>query len=357
VILGALEEELNKKGLILGHDPWTLSFATVGGAISTDGMGYRAAKYGSMGDQVLGLEVVLPDGEVLKTRGIPKSSTGISLNHLFIGAEGSLGIITKAALRAFPMPEKRAMYAFGFKNFDDGFNAIVNMFSIGLKPALVDFSEGSTSLAVKVLRRLVYPTSSPAMLYLVFEGFKEEVEAQEGRATQICRQYGGRDLGAAEAQHFWQTRHRVAERYYRSPFFALGQAFFNLAKGLKFDFVHVSLPTSQVLEYRRRCPAILAKHHAHLLEYSIWTQPELFSMVIVGMALTEREAIANMAGAVNELLMLAQDLGGSMEYCHGVGVRLAHLMDRELGYGLEVMKRIKATLDPDNIINPGKLGI
>jgi len=95
----------------------------------------------------------------------------------------------------------------------------------------------------------------------------------------------------------------------------------------------------------------------HLLEYGIWTQPELFSLVMVDLALTESEAVTNVAGAVNELLMLAQDLGGSMEYCHGVGVRLAHLMDRELGQGLEVMKRIKEALDPDNIMNPGKLAL
>lgn len=357
VVLKALEEELNKKGLILGHDPWTLSFATVGGAISTDGLGYRAAKYGSMGDQVLGLEVVLADGKVLETRSTPKSSTGISLNRLFIGAEGNLGIITKAVLQAFPMPEKRGAYAFGFNSFDDGFGTVVKMFGIGLTPALVDLSEGSTWPPVRVLRRLLSPSSAPATLYLAFEGFREEVEAQEMRATQICREYGGRDLGLREAQHFWDTRHGMAQRYYRSPFLALGDVFTRVLKGVKFDFVHVSIPASQVLEYRRRCKAILDRHHVHLLEYGIWTQPELFSLVMVELALTEREAVTNVSRAVNELLMLAQDFGGSMEYCHGVGVRLAHLMDRELGYGLEVMRKIKGTLDPDNIMNPGKLAL
>lgn len=128
-------------------------------------------------------------------------------------------------------------------------------------------------------------------------------------------------------------------------------------RGLKFDFIHVSLPTSQVMEYRSRCKEILARHHVHLMEYGIWTQPELFSVVMVDVALTERRAMANMEGAVNELLMLAQDFAGSMEYCHGVGVRLAHLMERELGQGLEVMRRIKEALDPDNIMNPGKLAL
>ena len=358
VVLRILEEELNRKRLILGHDPWTLSFATVGGAISTDGLGYRGGKYGSMGDQVLGLEVVLPNGQVLQTRGVPKSSTGMSLHHLFIGAEGIFGIITKAMLRVFPMPERRTIRAFGFPSFEDGFGAIVEMFAIGLTPALLDFSESNPSLPHRMLRRILSPSSPSAILYLGFEGFKEEVAAQESRAIRICQEFGAWELGPKEAQHFWDTRHRIAERYYRSPLFALGNTLLtNLMKNLKYDFVHVSLPASQVLEYRRRCPEILSRHHAHLLEYALWTRPELFSVVIVGMALTESQAVGKIAGAVNELLALAQDLGGSMEYCHGVGLRLGHLMERELGYGLEVVKGIKSALDPDNIMNPGKLGL
>jgi len=141
VVLQTLEEELNKHRLLLGHDPWTVPIATIGGTISTNGLGYRGSKYGSMGDQVLGLEVVLSHGKVLKTRAIPKSSTGISLNHLFIGAEGNLGIITAATLRVFAMPEKREMAAIGFPSFEAGFEAIVKMFHIGLKPALVEFGE------------------------------------------------------------------------------------------------------------------------------------------------------------------------------------------------------------------------
>lgn len=358
VVLKNLDEELNKKGLILGHDPWTISFATVGGAISTDGLGYRGAKYGSMGDQVLGLEVVLPNGRVLQTRGIPKSSTGISQNHLFIGAEGIFGIITKAMIRAFPMPEKRAIHAFGFSSFEDGFGAIVKMFAIGLTPALIDFSEMNPSLPGRMLRRVLSPDSPPATLYLGFEGFREEVAAQKGRAIRICQEYGAHSLKAKEAQHFWDTRHRIAERYYRSPLFPLGYGLLsNLLRNLKYDFVHVSLPISQVVEYRRRCPEILSRHHTHLVEYAIWTRPELFSLVMVGMALSESQAVAKIEGVVNELLALAQDMGGSMEYCHGVGVRLAHLMDRELGYGLEVLRAIKSALDPDNIMNPGKLAV
>ena len=127
VILSRLEEALQTAGLTLGHDPWTVGIATVGGAISTDGMGYRGGQYGSMGEQVLGLEVVLPDGRILKTRAVPKSSTGPDLSRLFIGAEGVFGLITEATLQVFPAPEAHAVLAFAFPTFAHGLAAVTVM--------------------------------------------------------------------------------------------------------------------------------------------------------------------------------------------------------------------------------------
>src|ERR1051325_7082324 len=95
-VLESVNAALNERGFILGHDPWTLPVATIGGAISTNSVGYRAGKYGSMGEQVLGLEFVLASGETLVTRAVPKSSAGIDLNALFIGGEGCFGVVTEA---------------------------------------------------------------------------------------------------------------------------------------------------------------------------------------------------------------------------------------------------------------------
>lgn len=101
-ILAHVERQLNHHGLMLGHDPWSLPIATVGGAISTNSLGYRGSKYGAMGDQVLGLTAVLPDGRILRTRAVPKASAGFDLKQLLIGTEGCFGIVTEAVLRAFP---------------------------------------------------------------------------------------------------------------------------------------------------------------------------------------------------------------------------------------------------------------
>src|SRR5207247_6982445 len=115
-------------------DPWSLPLATVGGAISTDSLGYRGAKYGSMGDQVLGLTAVLPDGRVFERSAPAKTSVGPDLRRLFIGSEGCFGIVTEATLRVFPQPERRILRAYGFKRFKDGVAAMVATTGIGMDP-------------------------------------------------------------------------------------------------------------------------------------------------------------------------------------------------------------------------------
>jgi alkyldihydroxyacetonephosphate synthase len=153
IVLGRLEEALQAEGLTLGHDPWTLGIATVGGAISTNGLGYRGGQYGSMGDQVLGLEVVLPDGRPLRTRAVPKSSTGPNLTQLFIGAEGVFGFITEATLQVFPAPEARALLGFEFATFAQGFAAVADMAAVGLRPMWLELSEdfpGSTMAVMPI---------------------------------------------------------------------------------------------------------------------------------------------------------------------------------------------------------------
>lgn len=358
IILERLAQELEKRGLLLGHDPWSLPIATVGGAISTNGLGYTAGKYGSMGDQVLGLVVVLPDGNILRTRAVPQSSTGPHLNHLFIGAEGTLGIITEAVLKAFPMPEKRSLRCFYFPTFEDGFHAIAEMLALGLNPSVVDFGD---EVSPPFWDKIGWPrpgSEEPPVLYLGFEGPDEEVEAQEGRALAVCQRWGGRDQGPKKAQEFWKTRHAAAERWAASRARARArQPSWPGERNVRLAYVHVTVPTSRVLEYQQSCRQILDDQNAYLLETGIWGRPEIFSMIMAKMAADAQAAEDGMRQIVDTVLRLAQDMGGSMEHAHGVGLRLAHLMAEEHGYGLAVMRSIKRALDPHNIMNPGKLAL
>lgn len=357
VILADLERELNRHRLILGHDPWSLPIATVGGAIATDGLGYRALRYGSMGDQVLGMVVVLPDGRVLETRAVPRHSTGIDLNRLFIGAEGCLGVVTEVTLRVFPQPEQREIRAYSFDDFEAGFAAIMDMFAVGLRPAMIDFGEGYSVPGLKRRGSPIRSMSKECTLYVAFEGCREEVQAQIQRTATICVQRGGRDQGRREALRFWNTRHRAAERYARNRLVKFGERLAATVAGLRLDYIHVCIPAGKVLEYRRACQAVMERHQVQPVEYGIWCQPELFSVVMVKASLARSRSVENMAVAIDEMLQLANAMGGSMEYCHGVGIRLAHLMEQEHGVGLSVMQAIKAALDPHRLMNPNKLGL
>ncbi len=339
-VLEDLENALRPHGLMLGHDPWSVPIATVAGTISTNGVGYRAASYGPMGDQVLGLEVVLPNGEVLKTRSVPKYSSGPNLNHLFVGGEGVFGIITKATLRVFRQPEKRAFATVGFDSFDQGFNAVAELFALGLRPALVDLTE---------------EYGEGIRLYMMYEGYKEGVSAQKRRSLRVCSDFGGRDMGARETLNYWRNRHSSGEWYRREMLDQPRSVRWQSRRGRGFDYLHMALPVSQVLDYRRRCDELLSDRGIRVTEYAIWTQPELFSMLLVPAGKTTDGSSENMAEAVDEVLTLAQDMGGTMEYCHGVGVKLTHLLRREMGVGFEVAKAIKRGLDPHDIMNPGKL--
>lgn len=339
-VLETLEKRLNEEGLILGHDPWTLPVATVGGAISTNSLGYRGLPYGSMGDQILGLEVVLPGGEVLRTRPVPQSSAGIRLKHLFVGGEGCFGIITEATLRVFPLPEKRVLHALRFSSFEEGFIAIQKMFGRGLKPALLDFGDDPAR------------AGDGAVLYLGFEGAKDVVAAEERLALAICAAGGGKRLPQGEAEEFWRDRHVIARHFMQNRRRREGSG------GSIFrDWIHVALPASRVLAFRRAAMEVIAGGGVTLQESGLWTRPELFSMRLALEGRGGAEAQAILEETVEKLLRLAQEMGGSMEYCHGVGVKLAPLMAEEHGYGLEVMRRIKKVLDPNEIMNPGKLGL
>jgi alkyldihydroxyacetonephosphate synthase len=338
VVLESLEDSLNKNGLILGHDPWTLPVATVGGAISTNSLGYRGGKYGSMGDQLLGLEAVLPNGEVLRTRPVPKSSTGINLNHLLIGGEGCFGIVTEATLRVFPVPEERRVHAFRFSSFEQGFVAVQKIFGSGLRPALIDFGDDCAK-------------PHRAVLYLGFEGRKETARVEEELSLTICGKEGGRKLPQAEAERFWRERHAIAHRFMQSR----NRKRERRRDEIHRDWIHVALRASKVLAFRETAKGIIAKHRVTLQECGLWTQPELFSMRVAIKGGAQPESV--LEDAIEELLQLVQQMGGSMEYCHGVGVKLAPLMAEEHGYGLEVMRQIKKVLDPNNIMNPGKMGL
>jgi len=351
MVLEALDRRLRRRGLTLGHDPWSQPRATVGGAIGTNGIGYAGYLRGTMGDQVLGLEAVLADGTVIRTRPAARSTTGLDLKRLFIGTEGTVGIVTAATLRVFPVPAKEEIRAFRLRDFSTGFAALSRLYDDGLTPSVMDFEETFEAPALPWGGE-----AGPPTLYLGFAGTKEVVAASWRVARRRLRSAHASPLPNREASDYWRTRHDII---YMHDEVSPGVTRADVAlKDTIFDYVHVALPRSRILAYRRAALAILRRRGVHPIGFGLWTQPELVSLEVVKPVLGDRPgAKAAVAASVDALIRKAHALGGSMEYVHGIGVKLGHLIGEELGTGADLARRIKGALDPEDVLNPGKLGL
>jgi len=339
VVLENAFQRLNREDLLFAHDPWTRPVATIGGAISTNSLGYLGAKYGSFGTQVLGLEGILPNGELLKTRPAQFSSTGFDLRRLFIGTEGLFGIVTSATVRAFPKPETLKLVSYGFPGFERAHQAISNMRLNDVRPSMIDYGEEPGS-------------KEDSQLNLAFDGLEEEVAAHAKRADQLVADAGGRKLNDMKAREFWDHRHDVALMFSQRVREPLQQE-----PETKYDYINVSLPASKVLIFRESLLRIAQKGKVNVLEVGLWQGPELVSLVLSARGKDPKSATMKLWRVSDHITRQAQDLGGAMEFCHGVGMKLAHLMKREHGVGLEVMRQFKAAIDPLGIMNPGKQGL
>ncbi len=346
VLLKQLDSELRKHGLMFAHDPWSASYATVGGSICTNGIGYLAGKYGSMGEQVLGLRAVVADGSILDIKPARKKSTGIDLKDLFISSEGVFGIITSAAVKAYPIPESEKVYAFEFENFEKGYRAVTKMFYNSIKPTSLDLFE-VCDIGTDSETKLWLQDEPGTRLYIMFDGFKEEVDVKSAKTKSVVKEFGGEELDDHMANDYWKGRYDIAERYI--SFIRSKQR----NTDIKFDFIQVSVPAGKLLEFDKTCLSIASKHKIIVQGHGIWQTPEFYSMNFF--ADTAR-ANDRMYGAIDQMLRHASKIG-TMEYCHGVGIRLAHLMKEVHSDEIRVMKKIKRILDSNNIMNPGKLSL
>src|SRR5436309_6166965 len=334
--LAQVDAALAPHGLMLGHDPWTVGVATVGGALATNGLGYLGARAGSFGAQVRALEAVLADGTIVRTRSSPARSTGLDLARLLVGTEGTFGIITEATLAALPVPEERVIHAWRLPSFDAGVAVAAGLRRTGVRPACLELSADDAP--------------GPAELLLVFDGLGGEAKLHAQRAARLVVAAGGERLGAAEAERQWEERHAIAERWAATR---RGGGEWP-PDGTQFDYAHVGVPLGGLSAVRTTAHALVERHGLGLVEEGLWHWPELYSVVVGG----PPGSAEGVRAAIDGICAAAIDAGGTLEYCHGVGWKLAHLAEREHGAaGLAVLRRLKAALDPANIMNPGKGGL
>lgn len=362
-LLADVDAALRRHGLMLGHDPWSVAIATVGGAIGTDGVGYMAGRWGSMGDQVAAVEAVLPDGTVVRTRPV-KPVAGPDLRALFVGSQGTFGIVTRAWLRAVPVPERQRFAAFRFRGFEEGFRALLALWRTGLRYDLLDFGDGPPEW-YDLPPGLEDADGRTAVLYLGAFGPEEESKARLAVARRVLAAAGARELGPEPAEAYWRDRHAIAERYARevqAPRDARGRR----EGQAGFDYLNLALPPSRVIPYRRRALERVRRERGFRAgETGIWCRPEIFSLVVAedGAAGGRRRAgprsgadPERMRRLMEDLMRLAIAEGGNAECIHGPGIKLLPLLAEDLGPGLGVIRRLKACLDPAGVLNPGKWG-
>ena len=359
VRLRLLGERLAQQNLLLGHDPWSITIATVGGALSTNGLGYLGGRYGSMGEQLLGLEAVLGTGEIVRTTPARKRSTGPDIAKLLIGAEGTLGIITEATLQIFPRPEGQKLLGFHFPDFAAGFQALLAMQRQGVRSTSMDLSLDTWPKEIQGQRDdlTAEPTPLP-YLVLYFEGFEQEVAAHTAAATSLAREYDGQpEEDPITLETYWSTRHAIADRWAQDPEQREGKWLDTPAGKAQLDFLHMVVPVKKLLDFRRQVAALTQAHGVTMCQEAVWIWPECYSLVLYCSPVHNADAPQAMRLATDAMLGLVQDIGGSIEYVHGLGVRLGHLAERELGNTMNALRRLKESFDPDGILNPGKLGL
>jgi FAD/FMN-containing dehydrogenase len=337
--LARVDEALAGQGLMLGHDPWTVAIATVGGALGTNGLGYLGARAGSIGAQLRGIEAVLGDGTILRTPAVPTRSTGVDLASLLVGSEGTLGIVTRATLVALPRPEERIVAAWELPSFDAAVAAAVALRRAGVRLACLEASADGLP-------------PQPASILLVFDGLRGEATLHADRAAALLRAAGGRPRGGAEEQ--WASRHAIAERWAATRRGAAPRDGQPDAGGRQFDYAHVAVPLAGLAPVRAVVHDRIRRHGLTLIEEGLWHWPELYSVVVTG----PPGSAAAVRETIDAVCRAAQVSGGAMEYCHAVGWKLAHLMTAEHGLAvMEAMRRVKRALDPAGILNPGKDGL
>lgn len=343
-ILGIdLEQAVARRGYTVGHFPQSVDVASLGGLISTRSAGQFSTKYGNIEDLLLSLEVVLPAGRVIRTKRTARSSTGPDLKQLFMGAEGKLGIITEASLRIHPAPEKRSTETYEVGTFAEGLELIRRVMRTGLRPAVVrlyDPIESYHSFKDSV-------TQGKCILLFVFEGLGRLVDLEQRVVDEICAPRAARRLGPKPGQH-WLVRRNVISGL---PEF--------MNQNLVVDTLEVAATWDRVTElHEKMISAMLtvkgivsaSAHSSHS-----YTQGTNLYITFLAMGPDIGTAERLYQDIWRQAMTACLEAGGTMCHHHGIGLHRAQWMPAEHGESLEVLRALRRALDPQGLMNPGKL--
>ncbi len=341
-----LEEEVNRHGYTLGHTPTSLRSSNMGGFIATRSGGSLSSLYGKIEDLTLGLQVILPNGSTVDCKAVPRHSVGPDLQQLFIGSEGVLGIITEATLRLFLIPEERRFRSYSFPDIHSGLEAIRHIFRIGIEPSVARlYDPEDAAMAFSMHFKF---EEGHCMLLLGFDGDSAQNDIDENKSMKICTEQGGTDHGEGPAKRWWEHRY---DMYYPSRLttsgFAIGDTIDIVATYDKLENIYHAMK-----EAMEAHDAIVMSHFSHMYHNggSIY-------MIFFSSRATAEEAWETYTKIWDDGVAVCLREGGTMSHQHGVGFSRSTYIEDELGSAFSVLKQIKEVLDPNGIMNPGKLGL
>jgi len=339
-----LERFLNSKGYTTGHIPQSLYTSSLGGWIAHRAAGQFSTKYGKIEDIIMGMEIVLPQGDVISFKPIARASTGPQLDKLFIGGEGTLGIVTEATLKIWPYPEKRTLISYSFPTIEDSFEATRELLRENIYPAVIriyDLAETSRHFAE------VENAKDRVMTVFVCEGNQKLVKVEEEITREKCEKYSGIDCGEHPVEHWFETRFKVTETSSMPTY------------KLVFDTVEVaSLWENAVKIYYKvledalkvKGNLLITAHVSHFYANGVGTY-----FTFGGVPPKGKTDLEFYKECWDTIIKAVIECGGSIGHHHGVGINRSHWMEEEWGSSFKTMKKIKMLLDPNNILNPGKI--
>jgi glycolate oxidase len=348
VVHAQLNERLGREKLIFPPDPGSSRMATVGGMASTNAHGMRAVKYGPTSAWVLGLEVVLADGQVIETGSVgsraKQSSAGLELTKLVVGSEGTLGVITRLRLKLMAIPPARAIVLALFDVLDRAGEAVQAVFQAGVNPSAIEILDERCIQAINLYRPAMQLPQVEALLLFEVDG---NPLGCRWDAERICEVVGPLAVRAEWSDEptriaaLWEARSVV------------GAAVGTLRPGSNRAYCgeDICVPVARIPETLRAIQEISARHRIPIATYGHIGGGGLHpGHLIDGRDPDEIQRVLRVA---DEIHHLALRMGGTTTGEHGVGVARARYMAQEHGPALEVMRRLKQALDPGNILNPG----
>jgi glycolate oxidase len=345
VILGKFKAAVAAQGLYYPPDPASAEFCTIGGNVAECAGGAVAVQWGVTRDYVLGLEVVLPTGEIIEagTRTM-KGVVGYDLTRLFLGSEGTLGVITRIVLRLVAQPAARQTLAAGFETLSAGAGAVSRILTAGLAPTALEFMDRTTLDCVRELLPFKVPETAAALLLAAVEGHPHDVEARAAAIENYCRELGAapvlRARSQAEAEDLWKARKVVSPALLKVRPHKVSEDVV-----VPLGAIPALIDGLQEISRRR---GLLIPCYGHAGDGNIHVNV-LYDRKIE----SEQAAVSP---TVAEIFALTRQLRGTLSGEHGIGLTKAPYLGLELSEAaIALQQRLKRAFDPHNLMNPGKI--